>query len=153
MAGAVVALFAGLLLGAGLTVSQMVNPPKVLAFLDFAAAPTGGWDPSLALVMAGALAVTVAGYRVVLRRKQPICATTFALPTRHDIDWRLLAGAALFGIGWGLVGYCPGPAIAGVTLGSGKAVAFVASMLAGMAAYHFLFEKRSRDASGAGRGK
>jgi uncharacterized membrane protein YedE/YeeE len=143
MAGAVVALFAGLLLGAGLTVSQMVNPAKVLAFLDFAAAPAGGWDPSLALVMAGALLVALAGYRAASRREQPICATTFSLPTRRDIDWRLLAGAALFGIGWGLVGYCPGPAIAGVTLGSGKAAIFVASMLAGMAVYHFLTEKRS----------
>ncbi len=143
MAGAVVALFAGLLLGAGLTVSRMVDPAKVLAFLDFAAAPSGGWDPSLALVLAGALVVALVGYRMVLRRKRPVCATSFSLPTRRGIDWRLLAGAALFGIGWGLVGYCPGPAIAGVTLGSGKAVAFVVSMLAGMAVYHFLFEKRS----------
>lgn len=142
MAGIVVALFVGALLGAGLTVSQMINPAKVLAFLDFAAAPSGGWDPSLGLVLAGALAVAMAGYRVVLRRARPVFAAAFQLPTRRDIDWRLLAGAALFGTGWGLVGYCPGPAVAGVTLGSVKTVVFVAAMLVGMAAYPILFGKR-----------
>lgn len=143
MAGVVVALFAGALLGAGLTVSRMIDPAKVLAFLDFAAAPGGGWDPSLGLVLAGALAVAIVGYRMVLRRAQPVFAAAFHLPTRRDIDGRLLAGAALFGSGWGLVGYCPGPAIAGVTLGSGKTVIFVAAMLVGMAAYHVLHELRS----------
>ena len=142
MAGIVVALLAGLLSGAGLTVSRMIDPAKVLAFFDFAAAPSGGWDPSLALVMAGALAIAVAGYAMAARREHPLFAPAFLAPARRDIDWRLLAGAALFGIGWGLVGYCPGPAIAGVTLGSGKTVMFVASMLAGMAAYHFLLERR-----------
>lgn len=143
MAQIVVALFAGALLGAGLTVSQMINPAKVLAFLDFAAAPSGGWDPSLALVLAGALMTAVAGYRLVLRRDRPMFASAFQMPTRRDIDGRLLAGAALFGIGWGLVGYCPGPAIAGVSLGSGKTVTFVAAMLAGMALYSLLFGERS----------
>lgn len=143
MARVIVALLAGTLLGGGLTVSQMINPAKVLAFLDFAAAPRGGWDPSLALVLAGALVTAMAGYRWVLRRARPVLAPAFQLPTRQDIDGRLLAGAALFGIGWGLVGYCPGPAIAAVTLGSGKTVVFVAAMLAGMALYTLLFEKRS----------
>ncbi len=143
MAQIVVALFTGALLGAGLTVSQMINPAKILAFLDVAAASSGGWDPSLALVMAGALAVAIAGYRMVLRRAHPVFALKFQVPTRRDIEWRLLAGATVFGIGWGLVGYCPGPAFAALTLGSGKTIAFVAAMLAGMAAYHFLFEKRN----------
>ncbi len=142
MARVMVALVAGLLMGAGLTVSQMIDPAKVLAFLDVAAAPAGGWDPSLALVMAGALAVTMVGYRLVFKRERPVLAAAFQVPGRRDLDVRLLAGAALFGIGWGLVGYCPGPAIAGVTLGSGKTVAFVISMLAGMAIYRFGFEKR-----------
>lgn len=142
MAGVIVALFAGALLGAGLTVSQMINPAKVLAFLDVAAAPSGGWDPSLALVLAGALAVAIAGYQLVMRRARPVFSADFQLPARRNIDWRLLAGAALFGGGWGLVGYCPGPAVAGLTLGSGKTIAFVAAMLAGMALYHVLFELR-----------
>jgi len=140
MAQIVVALFTGALLGVGLTVSQMTNPAKVLAFLDFAAAPSGGWDPSLALVLAGALVTAFAGYRLVLRRDRPMFAAAFQVPRRRDIDGRLLAGATLFGIGWGLVGYCPGPAMAGVTLGSTKTVVFVAAMLAGMAIYHVLFE-------------
>jgi uncharacterized membrane protein YedE/YeeE len=142
MARVMAALVAGLLMGAGLHVSQMIDPAKVLAFLDVAAAPAGGWDPSLALVMAGALAVTMAGYRLVFKRRRPVLAVAFQVPGRRDLDIRLLAGAALFGIGWGLVGYCPGPAIAGVTLGSGKTVAFAVSMLAGMAIYRFGFEKR-----------
>jgi len=143
MTGVVVALFAGALLGAGLTVSQMINPAKVLAFLDFAAALSGGWDPSLALVMAGAMVTAMAGYHLALLRSHPVFSATFQLPTRRDIDWRLLVGAALFGSGWGLVGYCPGPAMTGVTLGSGKTIAFVAAMLAGMALYHVLFQQRS----------
>jgi len=142
MAGVLVNLFAGALLGAGLTVSRMIDPAKVLAFLDVAAAPGGGWDPSLALVMAGALVVAIVGYRIVLRRARPVCAADFQVPTRRDIDWRLLTGATLFGGGWGLVGYCPGPAVAGVTLGSGKTLVFVAAMLAGMALYHVLFAAR-----------
>ncbi len=143
MASIIVALFAGALLGAGLTVSQMINPAKVLGFLDFAAAPGGGWDPSLALVLAGALVTAIAGYQLVLRRERPVCAATFQVPTRRDIDGRLLAGAALFGIGWGLVGYCPGPAIAAMSLGSGRTIAFVGAMLAGMALYGLLFARRS----------
>lgn len=143
MAAIIVALLAGSLLGAGLAVSQMINPAKVLAFLDVAAAPSGGWDPSLALVLAAALITAIAGYRVVLRRRRPLFADAFQVPTRRDIDGRLVAGATLFGIGWGLVGYCPGPAIAAVTLGSGKTVVFIAAMLAGMALYAIVFRERS----------
>jgi uncharacterized membrane protein YedE/YeeE len=120
---------AGLLFGLGLVVSMMVNPAKVLAFLDVA----GAWDPSLALVMAGALAVTAAGYRWVLRQPQPWLSESFSLPTRREIDVPLIGGAALFGLGWGLSGFCPGPAVVAMVLAPGGAVPFVAAMLAGMA--------------------
>jgi hypothetical protein len=120
---------AGLLFGLGLVISMMVDPAKVLAFLDVA----GAWDPSLALVMAGALAVTAAGYRWVLRRPQPWLAESFSLPTRREIDRPLIGGAALFGLGWGLSGFCPGPALVAVVLRPEGAVPFVAAMLAGMA--------------------
>lgn len=151
MAQIVVALFAGTIFGAGLTVSQMINPAKVLAFLDVAAAPGGGWDPSLAFVMAAALVTAIAGYRPVLRRAHPIFAPTFNLPTRRDIDWRLLVGATVFGFGWGLVGYCPGPALAALTLGSGKTIVFIAAMLIGMAIYHVLFDRRNTGMSAGDR--
>ena len=121
---------AGLLFGLGLIVSMMVNPAKVLAFLDIA----GAWDPSLAFVMGGALTVTLVGYRLVLRRPKPWLADSFALPTRRQIDRRLVAGAALFGIGWGMAGFCPGPAIVATVLLPETAIAFVAAMIVGMIA-------------------
>ncbi|TVR84575.1 MAG: YeeE/YedE family protein [Rhodospirillales bacterium] len=121
-------LAAGLLFGAGLSVSAMINPAKVLNFLDIA----GTWDPSLLLVMAGAVAVTFAGYRLVLRRDRPLLETSFAVPTRRDLDPALIGGAALFGIGWGLGGYCPGPAISGLAYGAAETLAFVGAMVAGM---------------------
>ena len=102
------ALLSGLLFGAGLTISQMVNPAKVAGFLDVA----GDWDPSLALVMGGALTVTAICYRLTMRRGAPLLASDFRLPTAEDVDARLIGGAALFGVGWGLAGFCPGPAIA-----------------------------------------
>jgi len=129
------AALGGLLFGAGLAVSQMANPAKVLAFLDLGAIPAGGWDPSLAFVMAGALAVTFVGYRVVRGRPKPLAAERFEWPTRRDIDARLIAGSALFGIGWGLVGYCPGPAIASLAWGRTETVVFVLAMMAGMVVY------------------
>jgi len=119
---------AGLVFGTGLSISGMISPAKVVGFLDIA----GAWDPSLLLVMAGALAVTAIGYRTVLRRGRPLLEPKFSLPTRRDIDPPLLLGAALFGIGWGLGGYCPGPALAGLGFGSLKTVAFVAAMVGGM---------------------
>ncbi len=124
------AFLAGIVFGLGLAISQMINPQKVLAFLDVA----GDWDPSLALVMGGALAVTFTAYRLVLRRPSPLFATRFHLPTRTDIDARLLAGAAIFGIGWGAAGYCPGPAIAGIALagyGFLEPFVFIAALLVG----------------------
>lgn len=121
------ALLAGIVFGIGLAVSQMINPAKVLAFLDFA----GRWDPSLALVMAGALAVAFVGFRAVFRRPAPLLAARFEVPAVREIDARLLAGAILFGIGWGLVGFCPGPALASLAHGSKGSIIFVAAMAAG----------------------
>ena len=131
MAHALGALLAGIVFGLGLAVSQMINPAKVLAFLDIA----GRWDPSLALVMAGALGVTALGYRLAIRRPAPLLAARFEVPTVREIDGRLLAGAVVFGIGWGLVGFCPGPAIASLAFGVKESLIFVAAMLAGMALF------------------
>lgn len=122
----------GLVFGLGLVVSGMSDPAKVLNFLDLAAIRTGQWDPSLAFVMAGAIAVTFMGFRLVLRRSQPIFAERFHLPTREDIDARIIAGPAIFGIGWGLAGFCPGPAMTALGFGTAAAVIFVVAMLAGM---------------------
>ncbi len=123
-----ISALAGLLFGLGLIISMMVNPAKVLAFLDVA----GAWDPSLAFVMGGALAVTMAGYAWVLRQPHPWLADRFDLPARRDLDLRLLGGAALFGLGWGLAGFCPGPAVVATVLKPEAALPFVAAMLVGM---------------------
>jgi hypothetical protein len=131
------ALVAGILFGAGLTVSQMIDPAKVVGFLDV----FGRWDPSLALVMAGALVVTFLGYRLAGAQGQPWIAGAFAKPKRSEIDAKLLAGAALFGLGWGLAGYCPGPAISGLALGELPTAVFVAAMMAGMGVFHLVFER------------
>ncbi len=128
MKRAIIAFCTGLVFGLGLVVSQMVDPRRVLGFLDV----TGTWDPTLAFVMGGALAVTFAGYRWVLRRPAPVLGGRFLLPTRNDIDARLVSGAALFGAGWGLSGYCPGPGFAALTLGGAPTMVFVVCMLAGM---------------------
>lgn len=125
------ALLAGLVFGLGLTVSQMVNPAKVLAFLDL----FGNWDPSLAFVMGAALAVTAIGYRLAWRRPAPVFDDSFQVPGNRRIDARLALGAVLFGIGWGLVGLCPGPAIAALTIGGAPAALFLAAMAAGMALF------------------
>jgi uncharacterized protein len=138
MGAIAVPLIAGLLFGAGLTVSQMVDPAKVQGFLDFAGIADGTWDPSLAFVMAGALVVTALGYRLALRRPAPLMAPRFALPTREDVDARLVTGAAIFGVGWGLAGYCPGPAVASLAFGNAEALAFVVAMLVGMGAFELV---------------
>ena len=122
----------GLLFGAGLIVSGMSNPAKVLNFLDIAAISAGTWDASLAFVMAGAIAVTFIGFRLVTRRDRPVFGDTFHLPTAQDIDGRVLAGPAIFGIGWGLAGFCPGPAFTALGGGTVDAALFVTSMLIGM---------------------
>lgn len=121
-------LAAGLLFGLGLVISGMSDPAKILNFLDI----FGAWDPSLAFVMAGAVAVTFFGYRLVLARKQPLFDASFHLPTAKDIDPPLLAGASTFGVGWGLSGFCPGPAITALPLLAEGTLVFVPAMLVGM---------------------
>lgn len=125
-----VALVSGILFGAGLALSGMINPAKVLNFLDLA----GSFDPTLLFVMGGALAVTFIGYRLVLSRSAPLFAGRFSLPTNRDIDWRLISGAAIFGIGWGLAGFCPGPAVAALVSFRLEPFLFVVAMAAGMIA-------------------
>lgn len=118
----------GLLFGAGLLVSGMTQPAKVVNFLDVAS----GWDPSLAFVMGGAIVVHFFAYRLVPRLPSPVFATSWGIPSRRDIDWRLLVGAAMFGAGWALGGYCPGPALTSVVSGASSTLIFTGSMLAGM---------------------
>jgi hypothetical protein len=117
----------GVIFGLGLRISEMINPARVIGFLDV----TGRWDPTLLLVMAGALAVTLPGFALILRRRQPLLARQFVLPTKSRPDAPLIIGAALFGIGWGLGGLCPGPALAGLVSGSPAVLLFVAAMIAG----------------------
>lgn len=121
---------AGFLFALGLGVGGMTRPAKVIGFLDI----TGGWDPSLALVMGGALAVFGTAYALSRRLDRPWFAERFALPTRTDLDGRLVGGAALFGVGWGLAGYCPGPAVVSAVTGSISVLTFVGSMCAGLLA-------------------
>jgi uncharacterized membrane protein YedE/YeeE len=121
------ALASGALFGLGLAVSGMTDPEKVLNFLDLA----GRWDPSLALVMAGALLVALPGFAWVRRRGASACGDPLQLPTATRIDARLIGGSLLFGIGWGIAGYCPGPALANLAHGAPDAIAFVLAMLAG----------------------
>ena len=130
-----VALFSGVLFGLGLVVSGMVNPAKVLGFLDVA----GDWDPTLAFFMGGALLVAVPAFRVILKRHRPVLAEGFDLPAKKDLDARLLTGSALFGVGWGLAGFCPGPAVTALASGLAPAFVFVAAMVAGMAPYKRVF--------------
>ena len=132
-------LLAGLVFGLGLIVSGMANPAKVLGFLDLA----GHWDPSLAFVMAGAIAVGVVAFAVANRRAQSFLGAEMRLPSARHIDRRLVLGSVLFGIGWGVAGFCPGPALVSLGMGEVKALIFVAAMLAGMGAFE-LFERRKR---------
>jgi len=122
------ALFCGLLFGVGLAVSGMMDPAKVVGFLNLA----GNWDPTLLFVMGGALLVSGPGFYLVLRRRRPVLEASFDLPTRTTIDGRLLSGAAVFGVGWGLSGFCPGPAVAALSMGLLPVFAFLAAMAAGM---------------------
>jgi uncharacterized membrane protein YedE/YeeE len=130
------ALGIGMLFGVGLTISGMVRPLKVVGFLDVA----GAWDPTLGFVMGGALAVTALAFPQILRRGGPLWAEAFSLPTRRDLDMRLVVGSALFGIGWGLGGFCPGPALASLALGASGAWIFAAAMAAGVLLHRLVFE-------------
>jgi uncharacterized membrane protein YedE/YeeE len=129
MPALLLALLTGLVFGTGIAMSGMINPAKVLNFFDIA----GTWDPSLAFVMGGALIVTAIGYRFVLKSPRPLFDRQFHLPTRKDIDMPLLAGSAIFGIGWGIAGFCPGGSIPALGLMQTDAVIFVAAMIAGIA--------------------
>jgi hypothetical protein len=132
------ALLAGLVFGLGLIVSGMANPAKVLGFLDLA----GDWDPSLAFVMAGAIAVGLVAFTLARQRTVSLLGAPMKLPTARDIDRRLVAGSTLFGIGWGIAGFCPGPALTALGLGQAKAVVFVVAMLAGMGLFELLERRR-----------
>ena len=128
------ALAAGLLFGAGLTISGMTDPQRVRGFLDL----IGRWDPTLAFVMGGAVMVMAVAWRLRRRMGHPLFAEKFALPDRSDLDARLILGSALFGVGWGLAGLCPGPAIASLALAPAAVLPFVVAMLAGMAIHRLL---------------
>jgi len=134
----ITALLAGLVFGLGLILSGMANPAKVLGFLDVA----GAWDPSLALVMAGAIAVGFVAFAAASARTTSYLGLPLKLPTARDIDGRLLGGSLLFGAGWGIAGFCPGPALVALGMGELKAVVFVAAMLLGMGVFQVL-ERRS----------
>lgn len=127
MKHSIAALISGIVFGLGLAISEMINPARVIGFLDI----TGDWDFTLALVMGGALIVTIIGFPLITKRSHPIFAEKFHLPTRSDIDTPLLGGAALFGIGWGIAGLCPGPAIAGLASLNPSIFLFVGAMIIG----------------------
>jgi uncharacterized protein len=130
----IASLVCGFIFGLGLVISQMISPTKVLGFLDVFGIPSGTWDPSLIVVMAAGLAVTSIGFALI-RPHSPIFDTASRWPTASAIDRPLLSGAALFGIGWGLVGLCPGPAIANLATGAPDVIVFVVAMAVGMLAY------------------
>ncbi|QKV54230.1 DUF6691 family protein [Comamonas antarctica] len=134
----IASLLAGLVFGLGLLMSGMANPAKVLGFLDLA----GHWDPSLAFVMGGAIAVGVVAFALAGRRTASLLGAEMRLPSARHVDRRLVAGSVLFGIGWGIAGFCPGPGLVSLGMGEVKALVFVAAMLAGMGVFE-LFERRA----------
>lgn len=131
-------LTASFLFGAGLEISQMTNPEKVIGFLNL----FEKWDPSLAFVMGGAILVNALLYQIIIRKKRPLLAPEFMIPTNNKVDKNLLIGAAVFGIGWGMGGFCPGPAIAGLFRGQTEILIVVVSILAGMFSYNTIFMKK-----------
>ena len=135
-----VALVAGFVFGLGLVISGMSNPAKVIGFLDVA----GRWDPTLLVVMGAALAVTIPGFRLLGKRARPLFSERFELPTRKDLDIRLIAGAALFGLGWGIAGFCPGPAFTVLATMRLDVVLFVVAMIAGAVVHRVLFSSSTR---------
>ena len=127
----------GLIFGVGISISGMANPAKVLNFFDVA----GTWDPSLAFVMGGALVVTFIGYRYILKRSAPFLSARFQLPTRRDLDLPLIGGSAVFGVGWGIAGFCPGGALPALGTGRTDVLVFVAALLGGIIAAKLLQAK------------
>ncbi len=132
------ALACGSVFGLGLAISGMMNPAKVIGFLDVA----GSWDPTLAFVMGGALLVAVPAYRLILGQRRPVLDSGFSLPAKTRPDTPLIVGSAIFGVGWGLVGFCPGPAVAAIVTGLPAVLGFVAAMLAGMALHAWISGER-----------
>ncbi|HEY1328523.1 MAG TPA: DUF6691 family protein [Casimicrobiaceae bacterium] len=137
----VASLLAGLMFGSGLIVSGMANPAKVIGFLDVA----GAWDPSLAFVMAGAIAVAAVAFAVARRRSVSYLALPMNLPSARHVDRRLVGGSLLFGVGWGIAGFCPGPALVALGMGYAKAFVFVAAMLVGMGLFELLERRPAPD--------
>ena len=137
----------GLIFGIGILISGMANPGKVLNFFDIA----GTWDPSLIFVMGGALIVTALGYQLVLRQPAPIMAARFDLPTNRNLDARLLGGAAVFGIGWGIAGFCPGGALPALGTGRTEVFVFVAALLAGIFAARAVMKRTATRTASAAR--
>lgn len=135
---AIAAVLSGVLFGVGLIVGGMTDPAKVIGFLDF----TGEWVPALVFVLGGAVAVHFLLIQLVLKRQAPVFAPRFLLPTKKELDARLLGGAALFGVGWGLAGYCPGPGLVSAGAAGQGAMVFVATMIVGMLVQHALFAPR-----------
>ncbi|TWX70012.1 YeeE/YedE family protein [Colwellia sp. C1TZA3] len=135
----VIALISGLLFGLGLILSEMVNPARVQGFLDW----FGHWDPTLGFVMAGALSVTIPGFYFLKQRSKPVLSAQFQWPQKTDIDKRLILGAAMFGCGWGLAGFCPGPALTAIVSFLPQVLTFNAAMLAGMWLF-LIWNKRSQ---------
>ncbi|MEM1077267.1 MAG: DUF6691 family protein [Pseudomonadota bacterium] len=133
----------GLVFGVGISLSGMANPAKVLNFFDVA----GSWDPSLAFVMGGALIITGFGYRLAWRRATPTLALSFQVPTKTGLDAGLLGGAAIFGIGWGIAGFCPGGALPALGTGRVEVIWFVSALILGIVATRFLLDRRSRPAA------
>lgn len=134
------AFFSGLLFAVGLGIAGMTRPTKVLGFLNVA----GAWDPSLMLVMVGAIGVFAIAFRITMRRKESLFGGPFQLPPRGSIDWKLLGGAAIFGLGWGLGGFCPGPAIVGAAGQAPDALVFVVAMMLGQFAHTWLITKGTK---------
>ena len=128
MKSALSSLFAGLVFGAGLVLSGMINPAKVLNFLDL----FGTWDPSLAFVMIGAIGISIPGFMFIRKKKIVLFASDLKFPTRKDIDKKLIIGASLFGLGWGLIGFCPGPVVSSLLIGNEGSLLFAAMMVLGM---------------------
>jgi uncharacterized membrane protein YedE/YeeE len=141
----VVTYLIGVVFGLGIVISGMSNPAKVLNFFDVA----GSWDPSLAFVMGSALAVTAIGYRIVFRGTRPLFEGNFSLPTARDLDARLIGGSAVFGVGWGIAGFCPGGALPALGTGRSEVLIFTAALIAGLALARFIKSRPTPAPSGA----
>jgi uncharacterized membrane protein YedE/YeeE len=137
----IVVLISGILFGFGLGLSQMIDRDRVLGFLDLA----GTWDPTLLFVLGGAVGVTLISFRFILRLPQPLYGGKFHLPTKTSLDFPLIAGAAIFGIGWGIAGYCPGPAITALVLGIPNPLIFLVAFLAGSLTYQWISSQQGKN--------